>query len=473
MFKLSLTRSTLLGLCITAVVHASPGLAQEPEPDWSAVQTETLEHFRTLLQFDTSDPPGRELPAAEYLRDVLEAAGIPVELLYTDPERPNVVARLSGDGSEEPLLIMAHTDTVNVDPDKWIFPPFSATVDGGYVYGRGAVDDKDNLTAALMVMLELKRLNIPLKRDVIFLAESGEEGATQYGIEFMVNNHMDKIQAEFCLAEGGSVTRVNREVQSASVQTLEKIPFRLDLVATGGAGHGSVPLQTNAVVRLARAIAAIADWRSPIRLNETTAAYFERLATVSPPDDAERYLAMLDPGRAPESVEYFRVNEPSKASLVTSSLSPNIFDAGYRINVIPSEATASVDFRALPDEDVTAFLEQVRAVVNDPAVTVELGVRNTRPRGESRLNTVAFSAIENAVNRHYGVITLPTMSTGATDMAYLRAMGVQCYGIGPAIDIEDGPLGFGAHSDQERILISELHRFVRFNWDIVMELAAQ
>ena len=142
--------------------------AQNYEPDWDSAEEELLRHFRALLQFDTSDPPGRELPAAEYLRDVLEAEGIPVEMLSVDPERPNVVARLEGDGSEEPLLIMAHTDVVNVDPEKWTFPPFSATVDGGYVYGRGAVDDKDNLAAGLMVMLELKRQNVPLSRDVIF-----------------------------------------------------------------------------------------------------------------------------------------------------------------------------------------------------------------------------------------------------------------------------------------------------------------
>lgn len=437
------------------------------------MEEETLTHFRAALQFDTSDPPGRELPLAEYLRDVMEAEGIPVEMFATDPDRPNVVARLEGSGAEQPLLIMAHTDVVNVDPEKWIFPPFSATVEDGYVYGRGAVDDKDNLTAALMVMLYLKRLDIPLARDVIFLAESGEEGATQYGIEYMVNNHFDKIDAEFCLAEGGGVTRSNREVQFASVQTMEKIPYAVELVATGVAGHGSVPLQTNSVVRLARAIASVADWRTPVRLNETTAAYFERLATISSAADAERYLEVLDPGRARGADEYFLANEPRHASMLRSSLSPNIFDAGYRINVIPSEARATVDFRALPDEDIPQFLDEIRRVVNDPAVTVNLGVRNTRPAGQSRLNTVAFSAIEANVNSHYGVITLPTMSTGATDMAYLRNAGIQCYGIGPAIDQEDGPLGFGAHSDQERILISELHRFVRFNWDLVLDLAAE
>ncbi len=459
-------------LLIFSLLLSGTALAQTAQPDWSALEEETLRHYRTLLQFDTSDPGGTELPAAEYLKQILEAEGIPAELLYLDANRPNVVARLEGSGSKEPLLLMAHTDTVNVDLAKWTFPPFSATVDGGYVYGRGAVDDKDNVASSLMVMLLLKRLNIPLDRDVIFLAESGEEGATEFGIEYMINNHLPKIQAEFCLAEGGSVTRQNREVQYASVQTTEKIPYRLELVATGVAGHGSVPLQTNSVVRLAKAIAALADWRTPIRLNETTAAYFERLATISPADAAERYLKVLDPATASEADEYFLAEEPSKASMLRSSLSPNIFEAGYRINVIPSEARASVDFRALPDEDIPAFLEEARRVVNDPAVTIELGVRNVRPPGVSRLDTVAFSAIETNTDKHYGVLTLPSMSTGATDMAYLRAAGIQCYGIGPATDIEDGPLGFGAHSDQERLLISELYRFVRFNWDVVIELAA-
>ena len=456
------------------IVSLSPGvLAQGYDLEWEAAEEELLRHFRALLQFDTSDPPGRELPAAEYLQDVLEAEGIPVEMLSVDPERPNVVARLKGDGSEEPLLIMAHTDVVNVDPEKWTFPPFSATVDGGYVYGRGAVDDKDNLATALLVMLELKRQNVPLSRDVIFLAESGEEGATEYGIEFMVNDHFDKIEAEFCLAEGGSVARVNREVVYGGVQTVEKLPYRLELVASGVAGHGSVPLQGNSVVRLAKAISAIADWRSPIRLNETTYTYFERLASISPPDAGERYLAVLDSGRATEADEYFLAYEPRHASMLRSSLSPTIFDAGYRINVIPSESRASVDFRALPDENIEDYLDKIRGVIGDESIEVSLGQRNTRPAGQASINTVAFSAIEENTDKHYGVITLPTMSTGATDMAYLRARGVQCYGIGPAIDREDAGLGFGAHSDQERILISELNRFLRFNWDVVIDLAAK
>ena len=146
-------------------------------------------------------------------------------------------------------------------------------------------------------------------------------------------------------------------------------------------------------------------------------------------------------------------------------------NGGYRINVIPSEATASVDLRALPDEDIPAFLDRICEVIDDDAITVSLGVRNTRPPGEARLDTEAFEVLEANITKHYDTVTLPMMQTGATDMAYLRAKGIECYGIGPAIDLEDGPMGYGAHSDQERILLQELHRFVRFNLDVVMDLA--
>ncbi|HVS62649.1 MAG TPA: peptidase dimerization domain-containing protein [Thermoanaerobaculia bacterium] len=232
-----------------------------------------------------------------------------------------------------------------------------------------------------------------------------------------------------------------------------------------------MPLQTNSVVRLSKAVATVGDWRSPIRLNETTSAYFDRLASISEPEAAARYLALLDPETAGEVDEYLLEHEPRHASMIRTSLSPNIIDGGYRINVIPSESKAIVDVRALPDEDIPELLEQIREVVDDGAVEVRLGERAMRPPGgEVDLGSEAFVAIEEGIREHYGVITLPSMSTGATDMAFLRAKGVQCYGIGPAIDIEDGPMGYGAHSDQERILVSELHRFVRFHRDLVERL---
>jgi acetylornithine deacetylase/succinyl-diaminopimelate desuccinylase-like protein len=450
-------------------------LAQAPaSPDWSKVEAETLQHFQSVVRFDTSDPPGNERPAAEYLKQVLEKEGIATKTFELEPNRPNIVARLKGNGSKRPLLIMGHTDTVNVDPAKWTFPPFSATRDGGYVYGRGTVDDKDNVTAALMTMLLLKRSNVPLARDVIFLAESGEEGSTRVGIQFMVRQHFAEIDSEFCLAEGGSVLRSEGRVRYASVQTAEKIPRAIQLTATGVAGHGSVPLQTNSVVKLSQAIATIAAWKPPIQLNDTTRTYFTRLAAISPPADAARYRAVIgsDPKAAQDAVDYFARSEPRLASTVRASISPNIVQGGYRVNVIPSEAKATLDVRLMSGQDPEVFIAELRKVINDPAVRAEWMARDVRPGTPSaRLDSEVFKVLESAFARLYDTTVLPTMSTGATDMAYLREKGIQCYGVGPALDAEDGPKGFGAHSDQERILESELHKFVRFHYEVVRDLA--
>jgi acetylornithine deacetylase/succinyl-diaminopimelate desuccinylase-like protein len=442
--------------------------------DWPAVERETMEHFQAVLRFDTSDPPGNERPAAEYLRQVLEREGIATRVFELEPNRLNVVARLEGNGSKRPLLLMGHTDTVNVDPAKWTFPPFSATRNGGYVYGRGTVDDKDNVTAALMTLLLLKRSNVPLARDVIFLAEAGEEGTTRVGIQFMVREHFAEIDAEYCLAEGGSVLRSGGRVRYASVQTAEKIPRAIQLTATGVAGHGSVPLETNAVLKLAQAVAAAATWKPPIQLNDTTRTYFTRLAAISPPAEAARYRAVIgsDPKAAQEAVDYFARQEPRLASTVRASISPNIVQGGYRVNVIPSEAQATLDVRLMSGQDPDAFLADLRNVINDPAVRVEWMKRDVRPGTPSaRLDSEVFKVLESAFARHYDTAVLPTMSTGATDMAYLREKGIQCYGVGPALDAEDGPKGFGAHSDQERILETELHKFVRFHYEVVRDLA--
>jgi acetylornithine deacetylase/succinyl-diaminopimelate desuccinylase-like protein len=209
-------------------------------------------------------------------------------------------------------------------------------------------------------------------------------------------------------------------------------------------------------------------------LNDTTRAYFERLAGVSTPEEGARYRALIgaDAKAAAAVDDYLAANEARHASMLRTSVSPNIMTGGYRVNVIPSEAKAMLDVRTLPDEDPAKFLDEVRKVINDPAVEVAYAQRDVRPGAKGpRLDSEAFTTLEAAIKTHYNTVTLPAMSPGATDMAYLRAKGMQCYGIGPAIDWEDGPKGFGSHSDQERILESELHRFVRFNFDVVKKLA--
>ena len=404
---------------------------------------------------------------------MLDAEGIPYQVFAKDPQRPNLVVRIKGNGKKRPVLVMGHTDVVTVDPKKWTFPPFAGTVDGGYVYGRGTVDDKDNLVAGLMLVLQLARTKTPLDRDVILLAESGEEGAPDVGAQFMADQHFDAIDSEFCLAEGGGVVRTGGRVRQANVGTTEKEPRFIELVVTGPAGHGSVPNQNSAVLGVAAAIGRIGAWTPPLRLNETTASYFRKLSTIVEPERAQKYRDLLSPdAKVHKPVEdWMLVNEPAHWSMTHTSLVPTILNSGFRYNVIPSEAKATIDVRLHPDEDQDAFLDMVRKVVNDPRAEVRWGRDRYRPAGGSRLNTEAFAVIERMVTKHYDTVTLPTMGTGATDMSNIRAKGPQCYGIGPATDTEDGQKGFGAHSDQERILVAELHRFVRFQYDVVLEMA--
>ena len=464
-------RLTTIGITLASVTV----LAQAPkQPDWKALEDETMRHYQAVLRLDTRNPPGNEQIVAEYLKQVLDKEGIPSQIVGSDMKRPNLIARLKGNGRKRPLLIMGHSDVVTIDEAKWKFPAFSATREGGYVYGRGTVDDKDNLTASLMTILTLKRLNVPLDRDVIFVSESGEEGSSGIGIGYLVRDHFPAIDAEYCLAEGGGVTRIGGQVKFATVQTLEKIPRGIELVAHGISGHGSVPLKSNAIVHLAGAVAKIGDWRPDIRFNETTGTYFRKLAAISPPEVAKYYRDVLstDPKTRKAADDWLFENEPRHSSMLRTSVSPNIFQGGYRSNVIPSEAKATLDVRALPDENPAAFLAQVKQVINDPAVDVRFTGQNERQAGpDARLDSEAYKALEAAATRIYNVQTLPTMSTGATDMAQLRVKGVQCFGIGPATDFEDPPKGFGAHSDQERLLESELHRFVRYTWEVVYDLA--
>ncbi len=444
--------------------------------DWKAVEAETLRHFQALVRIDTTSPPGNETHAVEYLKQVLDQEGIPYQVFAKDPTRANLVVRIKGTGRKKPILVMGHTDVVSVDPKKWVdHGAFSADRSGGYIYGRGTVDDKDNLTASLMLVLLLHRTKPALDRDVIFLAESGEEGAPDVGAQFMVDQHFDAIDAEYCLAEGGGVTRRGGKYVKGDTSTTEKEPRPIEIIARGPAGHGSIPREANAVAHLTKAVDKVVAWTPQMRINETTGSYFRKLAAspMTSPENAQRYRDLLspDPKVSGPAVDWMLKNEPEHWSMLHTSLVPTIMTAGYRYNVIPSEAKATFDVRLLPDEDQSKFLDQVRAVIADPAIEVRWARDRYRPAGASTLNTELYSTLEAEMKKQYGVELLPTMSTGASDKAQIRSKGVQCYGVGPAIDAEDGAKGYAAHSDQERILETELHKFVRFQFDVVMDMA--
>ena len=267
----------VLVLIVLLASAAGDSLRAQTAIDWKVIETETLRHFQALVRIDTSNPPGNETRALEYVKQVLDQEGIPYQVFGSDPNRANLVARIKGSGRKKPILVLGHTDVVTVDPKKWIeHGPFSGDVADGYIYGRGTVDDKDNLTASLMLVLMLKRSNAPLDRDVIFLAESGEEGTPDVGAQFMIDQHFDSIDAEYRLAEGGGVTRTGGKNIQANISTTEKEPRAVEIIARGPAGHGSVPRRTNVVAHLSQSVAKIVDWTPPLRINETTGSQARR-----------------------------------------------------------------------------------------------------------------------------------------------------------------------------------------------------
>ena len=224
--------------------------------------------------------------------------------------------------------------------------------------------------AGMMILMLLNRMHVKLDRDVIFLAEAGEEGSSSLGIEYMVKEHWPEIEAEYALAEGGGIVEEKGKVFDVLIATTEKVPRRIRLKARGPAGHGSRPIPQNALVHLAQAVARAGTWQTPIRLNETTRAYFERLAAVAAPEQAARYRAILHPARAAAIDRYFYNNEPGHYSILRTSISPTIINGGFRQNVIPSEGEAMLDIRALPDEDMARFTAELRRVINDDAVEI-------------------------------------------------------------------------------------------------------
>ena len=453
---------------------AGPGpLAAVPradKPDFAAVREEAVRILSGFIQVDTSNPPGNETKGAEYLRSILDREGIPSEIFELEPGRGNIVARLKGNGKKRPLLLMGHIDVVGVEREKWTVDPFGGVVKDGYVYGRGASDDKGMTSACLEVFLLLHRLKVPLDRDVIFLSEAGEEGAAQAGIDFMVAKHWDKIECEYALNEGGSIFQVGGKVKYVGVATTEKVSRGMKLIARGTSGHGSVPRLDNAITHLAAAVAKVGNWQVPMRLNETTRAFFSRLAKISPPEEASLYSALENPARTAAAQEKLRSVNGAYNSMLRTSIVPTIIKGGFRSNVIPGDAEATLDVRAVPDEDINALVATLRKLIADPAVELVPPTGRGRPASPpSGLDTEMFRALERSqVKLFPRAITVPMMLTGATDSAQLRAKGVQAYGLGSVMGDEDRAR---IHGNDERMSVEGLGKFVEFIYWAVLDVA--
>ena len=449
--------------------------ANAQEPDWQSASKETLANLQAMIRMNTVNPPGNELRVARYLEEALKKEGIETHLFEPAPGRGSLVARIRGNGSKQPVLIMGHMDVVGVEREHWSVDPFAAEVKDGYLYGRGAIDDKGMLAANLETMLLLKRNVIDkggtLSRDVIFVANSDEEQSGEWGMGWLIKNHPELIKAEFALNEGGRTRIVGGKRLYVAVQNTEKVPHTITLTAHGPGGHASIPLAGNAILRLGRALAKISAYKEPVRVNPTTREFFSELGRVWPMAAERRAMADVasdDPRRVQRGA---RVLEriPVFDAVLRNGISATILQGGIRSNVIPTDAIARLNVRTLPGQPIDGVVARLERAIDDPLVDIAV-----TDRGEdspaSDFHSPMFAAIrESAQSLDSSLAVVPYMSTGATDSARLRSWGMQAFGLLPFPMNQDDEDRM--HGNDERVPLASLDFGTRMIYGAVFRVA--
>ncbi len=421
--------------------------------DWKAIGDEAVSHLVSLLRIDTTNPPGNERPAADYVARVLEREHLSYTLIESDPGRANVVARLPGTGKKPPLLLNGHLDVVPVDRDKWTHDPFGGVEADGCIWGRGAIDMKNMVTMSLMALVLLKRAGVTLDRDVILAAVADEEAGSQKGAVFLVEQHPDLVRAEYVLNEVGGHTLHLGAGRFYPVQVAEKGICWFELVAEGQPGHGSMPHPHNAVVKLAHAIAALGDTRLPMHVTPVVRRFLETLAGGAPFPQSKLLPLVLEPRLAGFLLDQMGKKNADQAisihAMLRNTVSPTILSAGHKVNVIPAEARAEIDGRVIPGQSVAQFLAEVQAVVGPD---LRINVLHQHEGVTFPSDTPLYRAIRAACERHDpGAVVVPYMIPGFTDSFAYARLGATCYGFSPTKLGPDVQFTRMFHGHDERI----------------------
>ncbi|HEY1435537.1 MAG TPA: M20/M25/M40 family metallo-hydrolase [Thermoanaerobaculia bacterium] len=459
----------LLRIAATALLCAGvsgPSPAAGP-PDFDAAGREAVELLQAYLKIDTTNPPGRERLAADFLKEIFEREGIESRIYDLGNDRANILARLPGRGLGRPILLLNHLDVVPADAERWTVPPFSGDIRDGYVWGRGATDMKGTAICQLMTLLLLKRSGAPLDRDVIFLGTADEEEGRENGVADMVEKHrVDLRDAEYCLTEGNTISVDEGRMVSWDVDVTEKAPLWLKIVATGKAGHASIPEPDGAVARLVRAVAKILAYEPPVRLIPAVNNYFRQLA---PTTKGELARALADPTAAlrDPALRKLLLENPERNADLRTTISVTGLSGSEKINVIPGEATASIDCRLLPGEDSQRFLAKLREVAGDDSLRWEVLLSETAT--ESPIDTALFHAIERARDRFApGVPVFTPPLTSSTDATRLRQIGMVVYGFEPFQLSEDDDR---SHGDDERLSLDNVRFGLEVTHAVVWDVA--
>lgn len=425
-----------------------PILASGSQVEWKKMEERAVQLFREYLSINTCNPPGDVSSAAEFFKSVFEKESVPVELIWTDKKtgRVNVLARLKGNGNKRPLLMLNHMDTVPVDRSSWTVDPFAAVNKDGFIYGRGALDMKNTGIVQMMTLLLIKKNNIELERDVIFLAVADEETSGILGSMWLVKNRWDDINPEFVLDEGGFGTQgffTKDKRLIFSVGVAEKKVLWLKLSTSGHSGHGSMPMGENANFIMAQAMSRVASYETPIRITPVVAEMQKRLGKL----DETPYNNALQRNTISLTVTKGYVGNPPKS------------------NVIPGEAEAILDCRLLPDQDPDEFVSKLKEVISDPRVKISY-IERPREAVISPYDTELFKVIEKETRAVFpDSLTVPHLVIYGTDSRFYREKGAACYGFFPGpVTMEEYQT---IHGNDERIREKSFRAAIRIYYNVV------
>ncbi len=443
------------------------------DAQWHALGREAADLLSQYVAINTTNPPGNELQTANWLKAVLAREGIEAEVFEPRRGKANLFARLKGDGSARPLILLNHMDVVLASPEYWKVDPFLGAVQDGYLWGRGALDMKGEAITQLLSLLTLKRAGVPLKRDVIFLATADEEIGGGVGAGWFVEHHPELVRdAEFLLNEGGTIrTDTNGRIEYYGVGTTEKSPFWLNLTAHGTPGHGSRPTPDNPVHRLVRALSRIAAYQTPLVVTPAVERYFRDLSTIETDQARRAALADVRAALRDSAAVRFLTGDLTYNALLRNTISITGLQGSDKTNVIPPLARATLDVRLLPGQEPQAFLADLVRVVGDSGVEIT-PQGPSWPATESPTETELFRAIVTAARERTpdALVTTPPLA-GFTDSHYFRRLGIVSYGISPF------PLNQaesrGVHGNDERVSLDDLAFGVHFMYDVVARIAAK
>jgi acetylornithine deacetylase/succinyl-diaminopimelate desuccinylase-like protein len=436
--------------------------------NWDKLLDEATHHLQEYIRIQTVNPPGNEIEGTKFFKNIFNAENIPCEVFEPSPGRGSLLATLKGKGKKKPLLLLNHIDVVPVEKERWSVDPFAGIIREGYLYGRGALDDKSMGIVEMMALLILKREKVPLERDILFFAAADEETGGGWGVDWAIENVRSLGEAEYALNEGGSII-LNEDgtADRYGVSNGQKVLFQLEVKAKGTSGHGSMPHSDNPNVKLVEALERVTKWETPYNILPMVKEYFRKIAPKQPPAD-RKFLEDIEKGLSDPTFSKRLTSNPIFNSIVRNTISLTILQGGSKINVIPSESTASLDCRLVPGSSKEDFLKDVKRRLGD-GIEVEV-VSESRSLPPSPLDTDLFQAIQRFAAQHDpNCLVVPVLLSGATDSRFLREKGVATYDFCP-FRLTETELKT-EHGNDERIALENLRFGMKMLLEIIKEIA--